>query len=170
MQSALLGYLGRGPARGAKPLGVTATVAYVAGGLLVLWSAYIHFHLWAEPQGYRQLSVIGPLFLVQSIGGLVLGILVIAIRRVWVAIGGIGFAASTIAGFLLTVALPHGLFNFQETWSAPFAHQAFAIDQAFAIEVAIIVVLLLAGALSFAGPSSSLSGVRAGRQKDRLRA
>jgi hypothetical protein len=54
-------------------VGVAATVAFVIGGLLVLWSAYIHFHLWDETDGYRHISVIGPLFLLQSIGGLVVG-------------------------------------------------------------------------------------------------
>jgi hypothetical protein len=130
-------------------VGIAATAAFVLGGLLVVWSAYIHFHLWDEAQGYRHISVIGPLFLLQSIGGLVVGVLVIAVRRVWAALAGMGFAASTLVGFLLSVGLTDGLFNFKETWAAPFAHQAFGI------EIAIIVVLLLAGTLCLIGSAPS---------------
>ena len=108
------------------------------GGLLIVWSSYIHFHLW-QKVGYRHIPTIGPLFLVQSIAGLVVGLTVIAARRVWVAILGAGFAASTMVGFLITVE--HGLFGFKDGWSAPFAQQAFAI------EIATIVVLALAGLL-----------------------
>jgi hypothetical protein len=163
----LLRYLGRGPRRRPSVLGAAATLAFVAGGLLVVWSAYIHFHLWGEPQGYRQLSVIGPLFLLQAIGGLVVGILLVAVRRVWIALAGIGYAVSTAIGFLLCVALPKGLFNFKETWQAPFAHLAFVV------EVAIVVVLLIAGALCLigAGPPEEavLSPSGGDRRKDRSR-
>jgi hypothetical protein len=153
MTTKLLGYLGRGPGRGTRPVNLAATAAFVVGGLLVLWSAYIHFHLWGETDGYRQISIIGPLFLVQSIGGLILGLLVIGVRRLWTAIAGAGFGISTLIGFLLTVGLPKGLFNFKESWLAPFAKQAFGI------EIAITVVLLLAGALCLA---RSVSATRPG--------
>jgi len=70
---------------------------------------------------------------------------------VWVAIGGIGFAVSTMAGFLLSVLLPNGLFNFKESWLAPFAKQAFGI------EIATAVVLVVAAALCLAPQRSSAS-------------
>jgi hypothetical protein len=163
----LLHYLRRGPKRRPSVQGAAATLAFVAGGLLVVWSAYIHFHLWGEPEGYRHLSVIGPLFLLQAIGGLVVGVLVVALRRVWMALAGIGYAVATAAGFLLCVALPKGLFNFKETWEAPFAHLAFVV------EVAIVVVLLVACALCLigAGPPEEgpLSPSGGDRRKDRSR-
>jgi hypothetical protein len=145
----LLRSLGYGPGRGTKPLALATTVTFLAGGLLVLWSAYIHFHLWDEPNGYRQISVIGPLFLLQSIGGLILGLAVVAVRRLWVAIAAAGFGVSTLIGFLLTVELPKGLFNYKESWSAPFAHLAFAV------EIALTAVLLVAGALCLVGSTSA---------------
>jgi hypothetical protein len=114
----------------------------MVGGLLLLWSSYIHFHLW-QKLGYRHIPTIGPLFLVQSIAGALMGALVIAARRVWVAVVGVGFAASTMVGFLISVE--HGLFGFKDAWSAPFAHQAFFI------EAAIIAVLVLAGVLCLVG-------------------
>ena len=132
--------LWRGPGRATTPSSLVASATFVAGGLLLVWSAYIHFHLWGEADGYRHIATIGPLFLLQSIAGLLLGLLVIAARRVWVAIGGIGFAVATMVGFLISV--DHGLFGFKESWQAPDAHLAFDI------EIAAIVVLLIAGALS----------------------
>jgi hypothetical protein len=104
----------------------------------VIWSSYIHFHLWQE-LGYRHIPTIGPLFLAQSIAGLILGLLIIIVRRVWVAVLGAGFAASTMAGFLISEQ--HGLFGFKDSWSAPFAHEAFAI------EIAVTGLLVIAGAL-----------------------
>jgi hypothetical protein len=70
---------------------------------------------------------------------------VVAVRRVWVAILGIGYAISTLVGFLLSVGLTDGLFNFKETWAAPFA------DQALGVEIAIVVVLGLTAVLCVAG-------------------
>ena len=93
--------------------------------------------------GYRSIATIGPLFLLQSIAGLVIGLGVVAVRRLWAAVIGIGFALTTIAGFLLSVA--HGLFGFKDSWLAPFAKQAFAI------EILAVVVLIAAAALCLAG-------------------
>src|SRR5580698_4675321 len=96
-----------------KATSVPGRIVFLAGGALILWSAYIHFHLW-QSVGYKHLPTIGPLFLLQWIGGIVVGLAVVALPRLWVALGGIGFALSTMAGFLLCTALPKGLFNFKE--------------------------------------------------------
>jgi hypothetical protein len=131
-----------------KATSVPGRIVFLAGGALILWSAYIHFHLW-QSVGYKHLPTIGPLFLLQWIGGIVVGLAVVALPRLWVALGGIGFALSTMAGFLLCTALPKGLFNFKESWSAPYAHEAFYV------EIAIVVVLTIAGALCLSGSASS---------------
>jgi hypothetical protein len=138
------------PSRTNKTTGLGATVSFVVGGVLLIWSGYIHFHLW-QKLGYRHIPTIGPLFLLQSIAGLLTGVLLIAVRRVWIALAGAGFAASTMVGFFISVE--HGLFGFKDSWSAPFAHQAFAI------EVATIAVTIVAGALCLTG---SASATRAG--------
>ena len=121
------------------------------GGALLLWSAYVHFHLWSETDGYRSIPTIGPLFLLQSIAGLVIGIGVVVVRRLWAAVIGIGFALSTIAGFLLSVAV--GLFGFKDSWLAPFAKEAFII------EILAAVVFVAAAALCLVG---SVPRARAG--------
>ena len=144
----------------AGPLDMGATASFVFGGLLLVWSAYIHFHLWGETGGYRSIATIGPLFLLQSIAGLVIGLGVIVVRRLWAALVGIGFALATLAGFLLSV--DHGLFGFKDSWLAPFAQQAFGI------EVAAVVVLGVAAALFVSSGSSphARAGVIPRRPRD----
>jgi hypothetical protein len=149
MEAVMRELLNRGPRRSRSPQHLAASVAFVAGGLLIIWSSYIHFHLWDETDGYRTIKTIGPLFLLQSIAGLVLGLVVIVARRVWAAVLGAGFGLATMAGFLISVS--HGLFGFKDSWSAPFAHEAFIL------EIAIVVVLAIAGALSLAGSAPTLT-------------
>jgi len=140
-----------GPGRSRRPVDLGATAAFALGGALLIWSAFIHFHLWSETDGYRSIPTIGPLFLLQSITALVIGIGVVAIRRLWAAVVGMGFALTTIAGFLLSVAV--GLFRFKDSWLAPYAKQAFTI------EILAVVVLMAAAALSLVG---SVPHARAG--------
>lgn len=105
-------------------------------------SSYIHFHLW-DSEGYRHIATIGPLFLLQSISGVVLAILTVATRRVWAFLLAMAFALSTIGGFLISVE--HGLFGFTDSWQAPFA------TEAFAIEIAAAAILGVGGAVMAAG-------------------
>jgi hypothetical protein len=140
-----------GPGRSRRPVDLGATAAFAVGGALLIWSAFIHFHLWSETDGYRSIPTIGPLFLLQSITALIIGIGVVAIRRLWAAVIGIGFALTTIAGFLLSVAV--GLFGFKDSWMAPYAKQSFTI------EILAVVVLIAAAALCLVG---SVPRARAG--------
>jgi len=140
-----------GPGRSRRPVDLGATAAFALGGALLIWSAFIHFHLWSETDGYRSIPTIGPLFLLQSITALVIGIGVVAIRRLWAAVVGMGFALTTIAGFLLSVAV--GLFGFKDSWLAPYSKQAFTI------EILAVVVLMAAAALCLVG---SVPRARAG--------
>jgi len=117
-----------------------ATAAFVVGGLMLVWSAYIHFHLW-QSAGYRHIPTIGPLFILQSFAGLVIGVVVLTVRRLWAAALGAGFAISTMVGFLVSVEV--GLFGFQDTWSAPFAQQAFFTEIAATVSLAVAGVLCL---------------------------
>jgi plastocyanin len=139
-----------GPSSNENPAGFAATATFVVAGLLIIWSSYIHLHLW-QSLGYRHIATIGPLFLLQSIGGFLLGLLILGARRVWAAVLGAGFAVSTMVGFLISVE--YGLFGFNDTWSAPFAHEAFAL------EIGIISVCIIAGALCLIG-STSVTEVR----------
>jgi hypothetical protein len=123
---------------------------------LVLWSAYVHFHLWGEADGYRSIPTIGPLFLVQSIAGLVVGLGVIALRRLWAALVGFGFVVATIAGFVVSVA--HGLFGFKDSWLAPFAKEAFTVEVVAAGMFLLAAALCLASSAPHVRPGPSPTG------------
>ncbi len=146
----------RGPGRSRRPADLAATATFAVGGLLLIWSAYIHFHLWSEQDGYRTIATIGPLFLLQSISGLVIGIGVVAVRRLWAAIIGVGFALATIAGFLLSVA--GGLFGFKDSWLASFAKQAFTIELLAAAALVAAAALCLVGSVPHARAGTTPAG------------
>jgi hypothetical protein len=131
---------------GRRPTGLVASLVLIAGAGLLVVSAIIHLHLWAS--GYKHIPKIGPLFLVQSIAGIVLALAVALIRRVFIAILGALYAAGTIAGLLVSVH--HGLFGFRETMSAPWANTSLII------EGAAVVVLLVGGALVLRGERAGI--------------
>lgn len=63
--------LARGPARMKSPSARWAVnVLAVVGAALMVWSGVIHLQLWSD--GYRSISVIGPLFLIQGVVGIAL--------------------------------------------------------------------------------------------------
>jgi len=136
--------IGSAPRDVGRIRGLVATTAFVAGGLLLISSGFIHFHLW-QSEGYRHIATIGPLFLAQSMAAVLLGLLVVTARRVWAAGFGMGFALSTMVGFLISVS--RGLFGFKDSWSAPFAHAAFVTD------LATVVTLGVAAAICLTGPT-----------------
>jgi len=148
--------LALGPGRSRRPLQLTTTAAFVLGGGLLIWSAAVHFHLWSEADGYRTIPTIGPLFLLQSIAGLVIGIGIVAVRRLWAAVIGIGFALSTIAGFLLSVAV--GLFGFKDSWLAPFAKEAFTVELLAAVVLVAAAALCLVGSVPHRRAGSTPAG------------
>lgn len=82
----------------------------------VLVSGLVHLWLWFD--GFRDITWIGPLFMLNAVAGVVLSVLV-ARWRSWVpAVLAVGFGASTLAAFLLSATV--GLLGVQEvllgTW------------------------------------------------------
>jgi hypothetical protein len=122
-----------------------ATGAFAFTGALVVWSAVMHIVLWST-YSYRAIPTIGSLFLIQAIAGLAIGIAVVATRRVWASVVAVGYSAATATGFLVTDI--HGLFGFHDTWAAPFA------EVAFAVELAAVVLGLTAMVVCVVGPST----------------
>jgi hypothetical protein len=108
-------------------------------------SASIHLHLWLD--GYSGIATIGPLFLLQAIGGFTLVIAILLLRRPIVALAGAGYLLATMAGFLVSVNI--GLFGFQDAWSASFATTAFAVEAAGSV------LLFVAATSSIAGRRGS---------------
>jgi hypothetical protein len=98
-------------------------LAGIGGGFLV-WSAVIHLELWGD--GYRDISVVGPLFLVQGIACIILGVAIVVFRRLVVLAAGAVAGLATAAGLLLSVYV--GLFGFTESLSVPYASLSLAVE------------------------------------------
>lgn len=124
------------PAAMLSPGGPAFTAAAVAGAALVEASAAIHLHLWAA--GYRDIATIGPLFLAQGIVGVALGLAVVALRRYVLVAAGAAYMVASIVGFLLADTV--GLFGFVDSFVAPYAGMAFALEVAGAVVMAAAVV------------------------------
>src|ERR1700691_1348277 len=96
--------LARGPARMTSPIARwTVNVLAVAGAALMGWSGVIHLQLWSD--GYRSISVIGPVFRIQGIGGIPLAALTGVFRRVVLMAAGAVMMAATAAGLLLSASV-----------------------------------------------------------------
>jgi hypothetical protein len=114
--------------------GLPASLLCWAGAILLILSAVIHLHLWST--GYKHIPTIGPLFLLQGIAGILLGLAVAVSRHYAIALAGALFAAGTIGGLVLSVEV--GLFGFKDSFSAPWA------TDTLIIEIAAFVVLVAA--------------------------
>lgn len=100
--------VGTGTGRaGASLRGVTAA------GLLL--SADVHLVLYAE--GFGEIPVIGPLFLVNVVAGLVLGVALLLTRHPLALLAAAGFGVATFGAYLVSATI--GLFGVHETtWDA----------------------------------------------------
>jgi hypothetical protein len=126
-------------------------LAGIGAGFLV-WSAVIHLMLWSD--GYKDISVIGPLFMVQAIACVIIAVAIVAFR--WLVLLAIGAAAgvATAAGLLLSVYV--GLFGYTESLAVPYAQLSLAVEftAAFTLLVAAC-VLALAAPVRAAGMASA---------------
>lgn len=76
----------------------------------VLMSAVVHYDLYQ--QGFSAVNVIGPLFLLNFIGGVVIGTGIVVWRHWLPAFLGAGFGATTVVFYWISVV--HGLFGIKE--------------------------------------------------------
>jgi hypothetical protein len=98
---------------GTRPEGHVLVVTTVLRGLTaaaVLLSASVHLQLWAE--GFKDLHVIGPLFLLTAVGGLGIALAVLLWPHWLPVLAAAGFGASTLTAFWLSATV--GLFGFKE--------------------------------------------------------
>lgn len=119
------------------------------GGSFLIWSAVIHLKLWAD--GYRDISVIGPLFLVQGIACIAVGTAVVALRWLALLAAGAVLGAATAVGLLLSAYV--GLFGFTESLAVPYATLSLAVELTAAFVLLTGTVLL-----AFAAPASAPAG------------
>jgi hypothetical protein len=79
---------------------------------LLIAIGIVHLHLWWV--GYRTLPTIGPLFLVTVVSAGLIALFT-SVHLNWVtATVAASFAASTLVAYLMSLLLPHGLFDFEE--------------------------------------------------------
>lgn len=124
--------LGR-PAFGGRRYTFTAALTLrLAGAGLLGWIGYIHWHLWQE--GYKHIPTNGPLFLLDAIAAVALGLLLLTWPRPLAGLAGAAFTAATILA--LVISLSVGLFGFRESISASYVVQSLALES-----VAVIVLL-----------------------------
>ncbi|MGH9079502.1 MAG: hypothetical protein ACRDYE_05395 [Acidimicrobiales bacterium] len=97
-------------------------------------------HLRLYENGYKHISVIGPLFLLQAVGSFILGAGGAILRRAWSALLCAGCMIFTLVAFLVSVN--YGLFGFQDAFAGTDAVGTFAV------EVIAAALLLLAAALA----------------------
>jgi hypothetical protein len=137
--------LGPGPAQATSPVvRWAANLLAVAGAALLVWSGVIHLQLWSD--GYRSISVIGPLFLIQGIGSIVLAVILTVFRRLVLMAAGAVMLASTAVGLLLTASI--GLFGYQESLAVPYAKTSLVVEFAGAAVLLAACVLVLVGWLA----------------------
>jgi hypothetical protein len=94
----------------------------------VLVSAAVHFDLWPA---VRDNEVIGPAFLINGIGGVVIALLVLFWRHWLPPLLAIGFGLSTIGGFVISATV--GMYGVHEHW------KGFSVWAAFIAEVVAVV-------------------------------
>jgi hypothetical protein len=119
------GLLIRGPAALSRPTARWAVnVLAVAGAALMVWSAVVHLQLWSE--GYRDISVIGPLFLAQGIGAIVIAASLALFRRFVLLAAGAVTLVATAVGLLLSVYI--SLFGYTESLAVPYAKSSLVVE------------------------------------------
>jgi hypothetical protein len=96
--------------------------------LAVLVSAFVHLKLWFD--GFRHENVVGPAFMLNAVGGVVIAILLLTWRHWIPAFLAFGFGISTLSAFI--VASTVGLFGVHEHWVGGYVWAA-AIAEAVAI-------------------------------------
>jgi len=100
----------------------------------VLVSAAVHLKLWIDV--FRDEEVVGPAFLMNVFGGLVIALLLVVWRHWLPLLLTVGFGASTIGAFVTAATV--GLFGVHEHWTGGYVWTAFASE----------VVAILAGVLA----------------------
>ncbi len=115
-------------------------VATVLRGLLaaaVLLSAVVHLELWAN--GMNAVAVIGPAFLVNAVGGVVVAIALLLWRHWLPPAAALAFGAATLGAFVISTT-DAGLLGVHETWNGV-PQMLAAISEAAAIGLAAAVLL-----------------------------
>lgn len=102
----------------------TVNFLAIAGAALLIWSAVVHIRLWSD--GYRDISVIGPLFIIQGVGTIVIAVVLVIFRRLVLLAAGAVALAATAVGLLLSVHI--SLFGYRESLAVPYAGLSLVVE------------------------------------------
>jgi hypothetical protein len=146
-RASVIRFLLRRPGAPQRRIAVWTVLALTGiGAAFLVWSAVIHLMLWSD--GYKDISVIGPLFLVQAIACIVIAVAIVALRWLALLVVGAITGVATAVGLLLSVYV--GLFGYTESLSVPYAQLSLAVEF-----TAAFVLLIAACVLAFAAPVRS---------------
>jgi len=130
-----------GPSQAKSPAARwAANVLAVAGAALLIWSGVIHLQLWFD--GYRSISVVGPLFLIQGAGSIGLALVLGIWRRLVLMAAGAAALAATAVGLLLSASI--GLFGYTESLAVPYAGMSLVVEFAGAAVLVLAAAVVLA--------------------------
>ncbi len=124
--------------------GRAALLLRPAGAALLAWSGYIHLHLWLE--GYRQIPVNGPLFLLDAITAFALVAMLLVWPRPLAGLLAAGFLGSAIGALIISLSV--GLFGFRESIHASFVVPSLVVEATAALVLLSWTVLVAASPLT----------------------
>jgi hypothetical protein len=104
----------------------------ILAAVAVLVSAAVHLKLWFDV--FRDTDVIGPAFMLNAVGGVVIAVLLVTWRHWLPLLLAVGFGASTLGAFVVSATV--GLFGVHEAWRGGYV---------FTAAIAEVVVILAAG-------------------------
>ncbi|GAA3159296.1 hypothetical protein GCM10010531_08330 [Blastococcus jejuensis] len=126
------------PARTSAPTALW--VLRILGAALLAAMGWIHLDLWLD--GYKSIDVIGPAFLLNTVGGFGLAALLLVTPRrflPWVAALGALFCAGTLGALIISTTV--GLFGFVETTAAALWWESFWVELAGVVVLGALAVL-----------------------------
>ena len=113
-------------------------VLRVLVAICVAVSAVVHLYLWQD--GMKAVDVVGPAFLLNGVGGIVIAVLVLVWRHWLPLLGAVGFGVATLTAFLVSTTSA-GFFGVHEQWvGVPVWLSAISEVGAIVLGVAAIVV------------------------------
>ncbi len=101
---------------------------------------WIHLHLWVD--GFREVPVVGTLFLLNAIGAAVLAVALLVVpARLLSAVAAVTavFTAGTLAGLILSLTV--GLFGVQESVQTPVVLPTLMVESAGVLVLVLITIL-----------------------------
>jgi hypothetical protein len=117
----------------------TSWALFVIDAALLITSGAIHLHLWDI--AYRHVATLGPLFLVQGIVAIVLGLVILATRNILLVAAGAALCVGTIGGFILADTV--GIFGFKLPYITTEAWTVLVVEIVAIIALAVTAAMLL---------------------------